>query len=76
MPDPDTQRAINETLRNVRSRVNDQFEKIERCRDQKGDATDAPRLSAKMEGYIDCIEIVGRFIRPVAEINHPDVDDE
>jgi hypothetical protein len=67
MPDPDTQRAINETLRNVRSRVNDQFEKIKRRRDQKGDATDAPGLSSKMEGYVDCIAIVDRFIRPVAD---------
>jgi hypothetical protein len=46
--------------------VNDQFEKIKRRRDQKGDATDAPGLSAKMEGYVDCIAIVDRFIRPVA----------
>lgn len=63
MPDPDTQKAINETLRNVRSRIGDRFEKIERCRDLKGDATDAPRLSAKMDAYINCIAIVNQFIR-------------
>lgn len=75
MPDPDTQKAINETLRNVRSRIGDQFEKIERRRDGseagEGDATDAPRLSAKMEAYVDCMAIVDRFIRPVAETDHP-----
>ena len=70
----DPQRAINETLRNVRSRIGDQFEKIERRRDQKGDATDAPRLSAKMEGYVNCIAIVNRFITPVAKIDRPDSD--
>jgi len=80
MPDPDTQRAINETLRNVRSRIGDQFDKIERRRDRKrsceGDATDAPRLSAKMEAHIGCIAIVDRFIRPVSEITRPDANDE
>ena len=74
MPDSDTQRAINETLRNVRQRLDDQFEKTRRLR--KGGATEAPIRSERMATYTRAMRIVSRFIRPVAEINHPDADNE
>ena len=70
MPDPDTQKAINETLRNVRSRLNDQFEKMRRRRD--GDATDSPVLSERMAAYTRAMQIVSEFSRPVAETNYSD----
>jgi hypothetical protein len=70
MPDPDTRRAINETLRNVRSRLNDQFEKVRRGR--RGDETEAPIRSERMATYTRAMKIVSQFIRPVAETDYPD----
>ena len=69
MPDPDTQKAINETLRNVRSRLNDQFEKVRRGR--KGDATEAPIRSERMATYTRAMRVVSQFIRPVADTDYP-----
>jgi hypothetical protein len=69
MPDPDTQRAINETLRNVRQRLDDQFEKMRRLR--KGEAKENPIRSERMATCTRAMEIVSRFIQPVAEIDHP-----
>jgi hypothetical protein len=70
MPDPDTQRAINDTLRNVRSRIEDQFEKNRRKR--SGDAEANPLLSERMYAYVSAMRIVSRFIEPVHEVDSPD----
>jgi soluble cytochrome b562 len=70
MLDSDTQKAINETLRNVRSRIQDQHEKMRRRRD--GDATDSPLLSERMHAYSHAMRILGRFIDPVTETNELD----
>mgnify|MGYP006434017527 CR=1 FL=1 len=70
MPDPDTQRAINQALRNVRSRIEEQHAKSERIRD--GDATDSPLLSERMHAYSHAMKIIARFIQPVTEVNEPD----
>ena len=70
MPDPDTQRAINQTLRSVRSRIEDQHAKSERIRN--GGAPDSPVLSERMHAYSHAMKIVGRFIQPITEVNEPD----
>jgi len=70
MPDPDTQRAINETLHNVRTRIQDHYSKVKRKRD--GNAQDSPILSERMHAYSHAMQIVNRFIEPVKEINQPD----
>jgi len=70
MLDPNTQRAINETLRRVRSRIQDQHEKMRRKRN--GDATDSPLLSERMYAYSHAMRIVGRFIDPATETNESD----
>ena len=71
MPDSNPQRAINETLRNVRSRIRDQHEKTRRKR--SGEATDSPLLSERMHAYSHATRIVGRFIDPVTDTK--DLDD-
>ena len=65
MPDPETQKAINETLRNVRSRLGYQFEKIRRLRE--GDEMEERMLYERMAAYKHAMDIVSRFIRPVKE---------
>jgi len=49
MPDPDTQKAINETLRNACNRLGDQVSKLNRKLD--GDATESPLLAERMLAY-------------------------
>lgn len=70
MPDPETQKVINETLRNVRSRIEDQFEKTRRK--QSGDAEESPLLSERIYAYVTAMRIVSRFIKPVSEETQPD----
>ena len=70
MPDPETQKAINETLRKVRAHLEDKFEK-ERRRRKRWNAIEKPLRSERMRTYTRAMEIVSRFIQPVAEIDHP-----
>jgi len=69
MTDTDTQKAINETLRNVRSRIEIQFEKNRHK--QSGDAEASPLLSERMYAYVDAMRIVSRFIDPIQETDPP-----
>jgi len=70
MPDPDTQKAINETLRNVRQRLGDQYEKNKRL-GTRGSTYD-PIPPERMSAYRHAMQIVSRFIRPVSETDEPD----
>jgi len=70
MPDPDTQRAINDTLRNVKSRIDHQFEK--NWRKQGGGAEASPLLAERLHAYSKALRIVSRFINPVSKETQPD----
>jgi len=70
MPDPDTQKAINETLRNACNRLGDQVVKLDRKLD--GDATESPLLAERMLAYSHAMKIISRFITPVNEADSPD----
>ena len=68
MSDAETQKFINETLRNVRQRLEDQLEKLRRRRE--GNATENPFRVERMAVFRHAIDIVSRFIRPVEETDH------
>jgi len=70
MPDPETQKAINETLRNVRQRLEDGLEEVRRRRE--GNATKNAFRVECMAVFRHAIDIVSRFIRPVEETDHAD----
>jgi hypothetical protein len=71
MAEPEIQRAINETLKNVMSDLKREYDKNERKR--QGDAPDNPVISERMHTYTDAIRIVANHIQHVEESNEPDL---
>lgn len=64
MPDSETQKAINETLRDVRQRLEDGLEEVRR---QRGEGNEHPFRIERMAVFRHAIGIVSEFIRPVKE---------
>jgi len=67
--EPETQKAINETLERIAERLNEHFETERRRRE--GDAGQSPLRSERMETYMRAKEIVSRFIKPAPSKNSP-----
>jgi hypothetical protein len=69
MSDPDTQKAINETLRNACNRLGDQVLKLNRKLD--GNATES-LLAERMLAYSHAMRVIARFIKPVHDVDSSD----